>query len=169
MNVWRIKEGIPSLADALLVVGGLIGICMLFLPFADALLDFLEPKGLAYLGYFIALMFLLGAAAAGVWAFLKNEKKMRWEVVIPRRIFAITAAPLIFIAMHLTSPWAWRSDIGFFEHVGVLVLLFLPLFVVVMRLSLRFPRRAAEVALWFHLSLAGIGVLAKAAGLLLKK
>ncbi len=169
MTIWRIKAGVPSLADALLVVGGLIGVCSLFIPCVEPLLDFFEPRGLSYLGYFIGLLLMLGAGAAGVWAFLRNEKKMRWEVVIPRRVFAITAAPLIFIAIHLTSPWAWSTDLGFFEHIALLVVLFIPLFGIVVRLSLRFPARAAEVAIWFHVGLAGLGVIAKAASLFMKK
>ena len=157
------------MADAFLVVGGLIGVCLLFIPCAELLLDFFEPRGLSYLGYFLALMFMLGAGAAGVWVFLRNEKMMRWEVIIPRRVFGITSAPLIFIAMHLTSSLVWSTDLGFFEHIALLVVLFLPLFGIVVKLSLLFPARAAEVALWFHLGLAGLGVLAKAASLFMKK
>lgn len=169
MTLWRIKDGIPSIADALLATGGLIGVCLLFIPCIEPLLDFFDPKGLSYLGFLFGLIIMLGVGAVAVWVFIRNEKKMRWEVVIPRRVFAFTAAPLIFIAMHLTSFWTRDADISFFEHIGLLVILFVPVFGVIVRLSLLFPAKAAAIALWFQLGLTGLGVLAKVAYLFLKK
>jgi hypothetical protein len=169
MTLWRIKDGIPSVADALLTVGGLLGVCTVFIPCIEPILSVFEPLGLVYLGYFLALLVMLMSGVAGVWLFLRNEKKLRWEVIIPRRVFAITAVPMIFLVRFLTDPWTFRAGISFFEHLALLVVCFVPIFGLVVRFSLRFPQRAMEVAMWFHISLAALGVLAKFASLMLKR
>ena len=169
MTIWRIKEGVPSLLDSLLVAGGAVGVSMIMVAVLDPLLDYMEPRGLSLLGFFIAFVLLLSTGGLAFWLFVRNEKKIRPEIIIPRRVFALTSAPLIYMALYLTSPWVWRSEVSFTEHIGALVLFFMLLFRLVIRASLRFPHRASEVAIWFHIVLCGLGVLAKAASLFIKR
>ena len=169
MTLWKIKDGLPSAADALLVVGGFLGACAVFIPCIEPILGVFEPLGLVYLGYFFALLVMLFSAAAGFWLFVRNEKKLRWEVIIPRRVFAITSMPVIFLVRFFTEPWAFRAGVGFFDHLALLVICFVPVFGLVVRVSIRFPERAVGVAMWFQVSLAAIGVLAKFASLVLKR
>lgn len=169
MTLWKIHDGIPSIADAFLVVGGLIGACTVFIPCVEPILSVFEPRGLVYLGYFVALLVMLISGAAGFWLFVRNEKKLRWEVIVPRRVFAITSLPVIFLVRFFTDAWAFRAGLGFFEHLASLVFCFVPIFGLVVRVSLRFPERAAAAAMWFQLSLAALGVLAKFAALVLKR
>jgi hypothetical protein len=169
MTLWKINDGLPSAADALLVVGGFLGACTVFIPCIEPILSVFEPLGLVYLGYFVALLGMLFSAAAGFWLFVRNEKKLRWEVIIPRRVFAITSMPVIFLVRFFTDAWAFRAGLGFFDHLAILVVCFVPIFGLVIRVSLRFPQRAAEVAMWFQVSLAALGVLAKFASLVLKR
>ena len=157
------------MADAFLVVGGFLGAASLFIPAIEPILSIFEPRGLSFIGYFLALLLMLAAGALGFWLFVRIERKLRWEVIIPRRVFAITSAPIIFILVYLTGPWVWKSGMGFFEHALLLVLALVPVYGLVLRLSLRFPERAAGVAIWFHLGLMGLGVFAKFATLFSKK
>jgi len=169
MTIYRIRDGVPSVADALLVVGGFPGACTVFTPCIEPILAVFEPIGLVYLGYFIALLVMLMSIAAGIWIFLRNEKKLRWEVIIPRRVFAFTSMPVIFLVLFFTDAWAFRVGVGFFEHLALLVVCYVPIFGLVVRISLRFPERAALAAIWFQVALAALGVLAKFASLVIKR
>jgi len=142
---------------------------MSIVPVSECLLSYFDPHDLSALGFFLALMFMLGAGALVVLMFRRNEKQIRPEIIIPRRVFAITSVPLIFIAYQITRPWAFRSGVGFFEHFAILSLFFTGIFGLVVRACLKFPQRASEVAIWFSLVLSGIGVVAKAASIFLKK
>jgi len=169
MTLWKIKDGIPSAADALLVVGGMLGACTVFVPCIEPILSVFEPLGWDFLGYFVALLATLFSGAAGFWLFVRNEKKLRWEVTFPRRVFAITSMPVILLVGFFTHEWAFRAGFGYLAHHALLVVCFVPIFGLVVRASLRFPHRAAAIAMWFQLSLAALGLLAKLAALVIKR
>jgi hypothetical protein len=56
MTLWRIKDGTPSIADALLVAGGMICGIGIFIPLFDRILDYFDPRGLLVLGYAVLLV-----------------------------------------------------------------------------------------------------------------
>lgn len=169
MTLWRIRDGVPSIADALLTLGGPLSACSGAISCIDPLLDFFEPRGLGYLGFAIALLLLLVSGGAAAWLFFRNEKKLRWEVIVPRRVFLISAVPVTMLGLLLTSSWAWGAGLRFFEHFALLVVCLLPIFGVVMRYSLRSPHRAMAIAVWFHLALVALGTLAKVASLVMRR
>lgn len=169
MTLWRIDNGIPSLADALLVSVCPMAVCLSIIPISDWLLSYLEPHDLGALGFFLALMFMLGIGALTFSVFRRNERRIRPEIIIPRRVFAITSVPLIFIAYQMTLPWAFRTAICFYDHHLLLSLFFTGIFGLVVRGCLKFPHRASEVAIWFSLILSAIGLVAKAALIFVKK
>jgi hypothetical protein len=178
MTLWRIKNGIPSYADALLVAGGMILGIGTFIPLFDRILDYFEPRGLLALGY--AVLLLIGGSVGGLgfWVFWRNQKKMREEIRIPRLVFAFAAPPLILLFHTVFLPFVWspweEGRLDTLDHawrnLGLsLIAVFALLYVLLVKAALRYPERTTIIALWFNMGLGAIGVLAKAASLFLKK
>ncbi|MBX3750899.1 MAG: hypothetical protein KF897_12490 [Opitutaceae bacterium] len=178
MTLWRIKDGIPSIADALLVAGGMICGIGIFVPLSDRILDYFEPRGLLVLGYAVLLVIGMGVGGLGFWAFIRNQKKIREEIRIPRLVFAFAAPPLILLFHSILLPVFWRPWENHstealdqaWRNLGVsLILVFAWLYVFMVKAAIRYPARTTIIALWFNVGLGAVGVAAKIAALLSKK
>jgi hypothetical protein len=160
MHLWKIQNGIPSLADNLLVAGGLslgVGAFVLSL---DHALEFFEARGFNYLGYFAVFSIFGALGGVGLWIFARNEKRLRSEVIIPRRVFGFgTAAVLTMITTILISD-LFDSDM---MATGLAVVGFFTLaYSLIIQASLRWPSSVATFSLWLSVALGALGLLAKA-------
>ena len=163
MTLWRIRNGIPSFADALLVAGGPALCIGCFVEIADPFLNFFEPKGFLYLGW--GLLCLAGSllGGCGFLLFWNVQQKIRPEIRVPRLVFAFAAVPLIWQPLVNDLDKAWRNlGIG-------LVVIFAGLYSVVVKTALRYPERTTIIAVWFSLALGAIGLIAKASLLFAQK
>ncbi len=112
MTLWRIKNGLPSLADGLLVIGGIPGAVFIPVRALDPLLDYFEPRGLPYLGYAILFVMLFGLGGLGLLVFLRNQRKLRPKIRAPRVVFAFTVPPLAFLSHSLALSWLFPHVLG---------------------------------------------------------
>ena len=174
MTFWRIRDGIPSFADALLVAGGPVFGIGCFVAIADPFLDYFEPKGLLYLGF--GLLFVIGliVGGGGFAIFWRNQQKIRPEIRIPRLVFAFASVPLIFIFHQLLLPVFWKPLVNDLDqawrNLGFsLIVIFAWLYVAVVKAALRYPERTTIIALWFNIGLCAIGLVAKVSLLFTKK
>ena len=174
MTLWRIRDGIPSFADALLVAGGTVFGIGCFIAIADPFLDYFEPKGQLYLGY--GLLFLIGlvSGGSGMAIFWRNQQKIRPEIRIPRMVFTFASAPLIVIFHQLLLPAFWEPLVNDLDQVwrnlGIsLIVVFAWFYVAVVRAALRYPERTTIIALWFNVGLGAVGLIAKITLLFIKK
>jgi hypothetical protein len=173
MKLWHIVDGVPSVADGVLVSAAPVFCLGVFVRVLDPVLNYFEPRGLVYLGY--ALVFLAFGCLGGIGfaAFMANQKKMREEVRVPRVVFAFSAVPVVLV-LH-TAIVAWlvptivRRDLSLdsiSNQVGlVLIAVFGVLYALVVKAALRFPTRTTAIAIWFNLALSALEVAAKAAAL----
>lgn len=174
MTLWRIRDGVPSLADALFVAGGPIFCIGCFTAIADPFLDYFEPKGLLYLGF--GLLFLIGLlfGGSGFLLFWRIQQKLRPEIRFPRLAFAFAAIPLIFIFHQLLLPLFWTplaNDLDLvWRNLGFsLIVFFALLYVGMVKAAVRYPERTNFIALWFSVGLGLIGAVAKVTLLFTKK
>lgn len=160
MHLWKIQNGIPSLADNFLVAGGMsVGIGC-FVQTLDSFLEFFEARGFNYLGYFAAFGAFGALGGLGLWLFMRNEKRLCDEVIIPCRVFGYgTSTILIMITTFLIND-LFRTDL---TTTGLLVVgSYTIVYSLIVQCSLRWPSRTASFTLWLSLTLNAIGLLAKA-------
>jgi hypothetical protein len=177
MHIWRIREGIPSWADAALVVGGPVAIVGAMVASIEPVLDWFEPRGWAYAGFAVVLGVYSGAVGLAGWLFLRNQRKIRPEIVLPRITAACCAMPLVAIfhavVMSLIlSAGAVRGLSLDAIQVGVaggLVLAGMLCYARLVSTALRFPERTALRVMRLSAGLSLVGVLAKVAAALLKQ
>jgi len=174
MTLWRIRDGIPSFADALLVAGGPVFGIGCFIAIADPLLEYFDLRGQLYLGYGLLLIIGLIMGGSGFAAFWHIHKKIRPEIRVPRLVFAFASVPLILIFHQLLLPVLWKPLINdlhqAWRNLGIcLIVVFAWLYVGVVKAALRFPERTTIIALWFNLGLGAVGLIAKIMLLLMKK
>ncbi|ATC64869.1 hypothetical protein CMV30_13325 [Nibricoccus aquaticus] len=167
MHLWKIQNGIPSLADNILVAAGLslgVGAFVLSL---NCALEFFEARGFNYLGYFAVFSVFGVLGGLGLWLFMRNEKLLRAEVIVPRRVFGFgTATVLIMITTALISD-LFQSDLA---TTGLVVIGFYTIaYSVIVQCALRWPSRTTSFSLWLSLTLGALGVLAKALKLFVAK
>ena len=169
MTIWRIKNGLPSVADGLLVAGGMIGGINLLSEVFDPVLNYFEPRGLLYVGYAILFVAFGALGGLGIMVFLRNQNKLRDEIRVPRLVFAFAIPPLFLlfnsIAISLIFPYIIRENISIEKANYVislaLIVGFALVYAVIVRAALRWPTRTTWIALWCNVGMAAIGVTAK--------
>jgi hypothetical protein len=157
MHLWKIQNGIPSLADNFLVAGGTsVGIGGFVLTL-DRALEFFEARGFNYLGYAVVFLAFGTLGGLGLWLFRRNEKRLRAEVIIPRRVFGFgIAAVLILVTTSLVAQ-VFRLPLMSTGSIVVGIYTFLYTFVV--KAALRWPARTATFSLCLSLVVGAVGVL----------
>jgi hypothetical protein len=177
MNLWRIKDGMPSVADGLLVAGGMMGDFFLLTAVFDPFLNYFEPRGLLYLGYAILFIAFGALGGFGFLVFWRNQKKLRVEIRVPRLVFAFAVPPLFLLFHSIAISWLFPFILpgkisleDAYRLVGVtLVIGFALLYTTVVRAALRWPTRTTMIALWFNVGMGALGVTAKFLKLILQK
>ena len=177
MTLWRIKDGIPSLADGLLVTGGMMGGIFLLTAVFDPFLNYFEPRGFLYLGYAILFVVFGSLGGLGFFVFLRNQQKLREEVRVPRGVFAFAVPPLFLLFQEIAISWLFPSILekkieleDAYHLVGVTLFFgFAVLYAAVVRAALRWPGRTTVIALWFSVGMTALGATAKVLNLLLHK
>jgi hypothetical protein len=177
MTLWRIEDGIPSVADGLLVAGGMISGIGLFVYLADPVLNYFELRGMLYLGFAVLFLIFGSLGALGFLVFFRNQNKMRDEIRIPRLVFALSTPPLFLLFHALLIAWLFpaiiRKEIMLddaYQVVGLsLIVVFAVMYAIVVRAALRWPARTTAIALWFNVGLGAAGVTAKVLSLFFKK
>jgi hypothetical protein len=169
MTLWRINDGMPSVADGLLVAGGMMGGIFLLTAVSDPVLNYFEPRGLLYLGE--ALLFVVFGALGGLGflVFWRNQKKLREEIRVPRLVFAFSTPPLFLIFQSLAIAWLTpaiiHGTINFkdaYNAVGlVLIVVFALIYSAVIHAAIWWPTRTTLIALWFNIGMGVLGVTAK--------
>jgi hypothetical protein len=159
MHLWKIRNGIPSLADNFLVAGATSVGLGCFVLTLDHALEFFEPRGFSYLGYATVFLAFGVCGALGIWLFMRNEKLLRAEVIIPRRVFGFgTAAVLILIT---TSLIAQIVRLPLMSTGLIVVVAYTCLYTLVVKASFRWPAPTTTCSVALSLALAAIGVLSK--------
>jgi hypothetical protein len=93
----------------------------------------------------------------GLWLFRRNEKRLRAEVIIPRRVFGFgIAAVLILVTTSLVAQ-VFRLPLMSTGSIVVGIYTFLYTFVV--KAALRWPARTATFSLCLSLVVGAVGVL----------
>jgi len=177
MTLWRIKDGIPSVADGLLVAGGMMSCIGLFIRSADPVLNYFEPRGLLYLGFVILFVIFGSLGGLGFLVFWRNQKKIREEIRVPRIVFAFCTPPLFLLFHTLLMAWLFPAIVRHeltldeaYRWVGInLIVVFAVMYAAVVRAAIRWPARTTVIALWFNVGLGAVGVTAKALSLFLRK
>jgi hypothetical protein len=169
MTLWRIKDGIPSLADALLVTGGVSTVIGIVVPSIDPMLNYFEPMGLVYLGW--AGLFLLGAivGVTGMIGFYRNEKIIRNEIRFSRWVFGYLSPVLIMVltfSFGLLQP-GMLMELIIIEATFILSLSVL--YLVVANTAVGHPAAVNKTAAWIWMAWLALVLLAKLTGFLLKK
>ncbi len=169
MNLWRIENGLPSLADGLLVAGGLVGGIFLLTTVLDPVLNYFEPRGLLYLGYAFLFSVFSVLGGIGFLVFWQNQNKIREEIRVPRIVFAFATPPLILLFQSVVIAWLWPDIIHkkiTFEDAArtagaLLIIIFAILYAGVVRAAIRWPARTTIIALWFNVGMGMLGAVAK--------
>jgi MFS family permease len=171
ISLWHVKDGIPSVADVLLVAGGMWGVIFLLQAVFDPVADYFDARGLLYVGYSLLFIVFGALGGLGLLAFLLVDRKLRPEIRVPRFVFAFTVVPLFPLLQPVLESWLFRYHPGTSHSVhdagqivsAILILAFALLYALLVSVALRWPQRTTTVAFWFC---AGMGVIGTAAMIL---
>lgn len=174
MKLWRFRDGIPSVADGVLIVmAPLVFSCGVFF---DPILDYFEPRGLVYLGYGFNFVVLMGCAA-GVGAMIRrNHRKTRDELRVPRAAFAVVSFLVSLLTMfggHELMIWLLLrrgavDDGLWWKLMALQVVICTTVYPFVIQFALRRPLRANRIAGCMMIVLGLLGMVGKILGFILR-